>query len=101
MGDDAERVEKTKAYLAKYDIEKVLAEAVNHAIKAETSDPFGVIGKYLMELSTVSATALFPCICPPAARRSFLPRCRRKFARASRRRPTIATTMSWRRATSP
>ena len=54
---DSVPVQKVKDYIVKYGIEEKLSEAVNVAIKQESTDPFRVISEYLKQFAEVRAAA--------------------------------------------
>jgi len=53
MGE--QQLAAVKEYIAKYNLEDELSTAVNHAIKADSDDPFRVISDYLRTLANVRA----------------------------------------------
>ena len=55
--DETVPLKKVKEYIEKYDIENKLSEAVNAAIKAESTDPFKVISEYLKQFAEVRRPA--------------------------------------------
>lgn len=50
---DSVPIQKVRDYIQKYNIEEKLSEAVNMAIKQESTDPFRVIAEYLKTLANV------------------------------------------------
>ena len=56
-GGQRSRPEGEGDYIVKYGIEEKLSEAVNVAIKQESTDPFRVISEYLKQFAEVRAAA--------------------------------------------
>eukprot|EP00900_Chrysochromulina_parva_P011540 jgi/Chrpa1/20387/Chrysochromulina_OHIO_Genome00006824-RA len=54
MADTVSSIQKVRDYITKYGIEEKLSEAVNQAIKQESTDPFRVISMYLAQFAEVA-----------------------------------------------
>ena len=54
---DSVPIQKVRDYIQKYGIEEKLSEAVNTAIKQESTDPFRVISDYLKQFANVRQPA--------------------------------------------
>jgi len=57
MADTVSSIQKVRDYITKYGIEEKLSEAVNQAIKQESTDPFRVISMYLAQFAEVPRVA--------------------------------------------
>lgn len=51
-----DQLQTVKDYIAKYNLEDELSNAVNQAIKLDSDDPFRVISDYLKQFAKVRAT---------------------------------------------
>lgn len=58
MAETVTSIQKVRDYITKYGIEEKLSEAVNQAIKQESTDPFRVISMYLAQFAEVPRVAL-------------------------------------------
>ena len=56
---DATQLEAVKAYIAKYNLEDELSNAVNQAIKLDSDDPFRVIADYLAKFAKARRLRFF------------------------------------------
>jgi hypothetical protein len=72
---DATQLEAVKAYIAKWNLEDELSNAVNAAIKVDSDDPYRVISDYLKKFAKVRLPHRAIACAPPLSLR--LLRCRR------------------------
>ena len=85
MADTVSSIQKVRDYITKYGIEEKLSEAVNQAIKQESTDPFRVISMYLAQFAEVPRVAR-PLAFSPHDRAHILAR-RLQMGRWQMRRP--------------
>ena len=59
MSGGTEQLQAVKDYIAKYNLEDELSNAVNQAIKLDSDDPYRVISDYLRQFAKVRAAATY------------------------------------------
>ena len=60
LADSSEQLKTVKDYIAKYNLEDELSNAVNHAIKLDSDDPYRVISDYLRQFAKVCVACAWP-----------------------------------------